>query len=205
MAFRNYQIVEGTTVSAASSVTLLPSGLTGTLGALRCLTYPGNTFAPIIYYTNPTRTFNLNSDVLRHPIVGVSRTLDSTKVIRFEENEEDVIVSEVWENSGGVGMPDFMFKQLYEYLLNPPPFDSLAQTYIQWCPRDESDDVFNVELIGLVLGEGSPGQYSVKKFRGRGGVAEGGAIKTPTDSLDVSPTAFLDRSVTLTLRIVNKV
>ena len=202
MTYRIYQVQQGVPVEAVSTVQLLSVGEPGTVGALRRLVHPdGATFPPITYYTNPTRTFNFAVDALRHPIVNVARTLSSSKTIRFEEVVEDVIVTEVWEPLGGLSTPFFMFAFLYEYLNNPPALDIVNQQYIIWEPRDETTDTYYVELIGVQLGSGNPGKYSIRHHRASGGTV----IDTPTDTMDVSPTTLLDQPMSVTMRIISKV
>jgi len=209
MTYRIYQIGQGVPVEAVSSVQLLSVGVEGTLGALRRLVHPdGDVFPPLTYYTNPIRTFNFATDTLRHPIVNVSRTLSSTKVIRFEEVVEDVVVTEVWEPIGGLSMPFFMLAYLYEYLNNPPALDIANPQYIIWEPRDETTDTYKVELIGVQVGGGSPGKFNMRQYRARGGpngVSGLGTIDTPTDTMDVVPSTLLDQPVSVTMRIVEKV
>jgi hypothetical protein len=209
VSFRIYQLQQGVEVEAESTVFLLPSGLSGVRGALRRLVHPDSgEFPPLVYYLNPTRTFNFSTDVLRHPIAAVVRTLSSSKTIRFEEVIEDVVVVEQWETGGGVSMPLFMAHQLMEYLNNPPAFASVNQTYIIWEPRDETDDTYEVEVLGVQIGGGSPGKYSMKRFIASGGPSDPdnpGPIDTPTDTMDVSPTALIDQVVTVTMRIISKI
>lgn len=210
MPSRLFQLQQGTPVTAASTVQLLPSGLTGTRGARRRLVHPdGASFPALVYYRNPDRTFNFDSDVLRHPIVSVTRTLSSTKVVRFEEVTEDVVVVERWEANGGLSVPVFFLRQLYNLLVNPPAFDSVNQTYVIWEPRDESDDTYRVELIGLQVGGGAgAGRFNIKKYVTRGGPTDPtnpGVESTPSEVLEVSPTGFLDQPVDLTMRVVEKV
>lgn len=206
MTYRIYQLQQGVPITSAPTIQLLPSGLVGTRGALRTLVHPTSaTFPQITYYKNPDVTVNYDSDTLRTPIVDVVRTLSSSKLVRFEEVVEDVVVQEIWQPGGGLSMPVFLFRQLYEYVLNPPPFDTVAQTYIQWAPRDRSDQVFDVQLIGLQAGNGG---YRTRYFQARGGpndAAVPGPVLTPTDTMDVSPTAIMDEVVTLTIRIVAEV
>ena len=209
MSFRIYQLQQGVAVVATSTVFLLPSGLAGTRGALRRLVHPdAGLLPPLIYYLNPTRTFNFSTDVLRHPIASVVRTLSTSKTIRFEEVTEDVVVVEQWEIGGGVSMPLFMAHQLMEYLNNPPAFSSINQPYIIWEPRDETADTYEVEVLGVQIGGGSPGKFSMKRFIGSGGPNDPdnpGPVDTPTDTMDVSPTALIDQVVTVTMRIISKI
>lgn len=207
MTFRNYQIQQGIAVTAQSSVQLLSAGQTGTRGARRRLVHPtSGTFAPIVYYLNPTRTINFDNDVLRSPITSTIRTLGSTRVVQFAELAEDVIVQELWESRPGLSMPVFMFRFLYEYLVNPPAFDAVSPVYIQWEPRDRTEKVYNVQVLGLEVGSRG---YSIRHWQSDGGPNDPGAPGatglTPTDTMDVSPTAILDQPVTLTMRIVGEV
>lgn len=206
MAFRIYQIGQGVPVEAEDTIQLMSSGEPASPGSLRRLVHPdSDLFPPLTYYANPTRTFNFANDVWRSPIINIQRTLSSTKVIRFEEVLEDVIVTEVWEPLGGFSMPFFMFAALYEYWVNAPALDIVTPQYILWEPRDETEDVYKVELVGLQLGSGSPGRYNFRRHRAAGGPSAGGTIDTPTDTMDVSPTSLLDQPVALALRIVEKV
>ena len=104
-------------------------------------------------------------------------------------------------------MPIFLFRQLYEYVNNEPVFAAVGQTYIVWEPRDESDSTWNVEMISLKVGGGTPGRFNIKKYQSRGGPNDPqtpGTVLTPTDTMDVSPTALIDQPVTLTMRIVSQ-
>lgn len=209
MSVRIFQVLQGAPATASSTIQLLPSGLTGIRGSLRRLVHPDTAnFPPVVYYLNPTRTYNFDSNVLRHPIAALVRTLSSSKLVRFEEVTEDVVITEVWEPGGGLSMPVFLFRQLYEYALNPPAFAAVGQTFITWEPRDETESTWNVEVIGIQVGGGSPGRFNVKKFQADGGPNDPrtptATILTPTDTMDVSPTALIDQPVVLTMRIVSQ-
>lgn len=210
MPFRIYQIAQGEAVIAETTVQILPSGVSGQRGALRRLVHPDpDTFPPVVYYRNPDRLYNFDGEELRHPITAAVRTLASTRTVRFEELTEDVIVVEEWNAEGGLSMPLFLFQQLYEYLVNPPANDPLAPSYIHWEPRDQTDDVWEVEFLQLQVGGGSPGRYSMKRWQADGGPNDsrtpGALILTPTDTMDVSPTALLDQPVFLTMRLIGVV
>jgi len=203
---RTYQINQGIPVSSTGQVTLLPAGLTGTRGARRRLVHPDTTsFSPVLYDRNPQRTVNFDNDVLLKPAVTVVKTATSTRVVRFDELEEDVIVTEIWEAAGGLSVPGYFFRQLYEMAVNQPAFVPSAPVYIQWEPRDRTDDVYNVEIVGFGLG----GQaYDFRPWVSEGGPNDPnnpGTILTPTDVLDVTPAEILDRPITLSMRIVAKV
>lgn len=206
---RLYQILQGLPITATPSVQLLPSGITGTRGSLCRLVHPeSDDWPPIVYYRNPDRRFNFSTDYMRHPLISVIRTASSSKLLRFEEVVEDVIVTEVWNAGGGLSVPLFMVHQIYEYLNNPPAFSALAQEYIIWEPRDETDDTYWVQMVGAQVGGGSPGAFNMKRWWARGGPNDPwtpGPIDTPTDTMDVSPNPLIDQPLVLAMRIIGKV
>lgn len=196
----------GVPTTTPSSLVLFDSGQSGTLGAQRILIHPnGVRFAPINYYKNPTRTFGLDNEVLPAPIADAPLTLTSRQVVRFEQDIDDVIVTEVWEGGEGkrAAMPTFLWRQLYEYLRNPPEFDADAQTFITYAPRDRSTVVYNVQLYQLRVGGGGGDDqvFDIDDFRLPASIE----IQHPLESLDVSPTGLITRDVQVKLRIVSEV
>ena len=203
MASRLYTILQGSPAAASSTLQLLPTGLGGTQGALRRLVHPDTTnFPAVVYYTNPTREVNFDAEVQLTPIVQVIRTLTGSRVIRFDELEEDVVVQEIWEPAGGLSMPVFFYRQLKELAINQPAFSSTSQQFTVWEPRDRTADTWRVQVLDCFC-------PSFKHYRDRGGPNDAnvpGTILTPSDTTDANgPTAFLDQTVTLTMRIVEKV
>ncbi len=197
----------GTATTVQPSLVLFGSGQAGVLGAQRILTHPdGVNFAPINYYKNPTRTFNLDNEVLPAPISEAVLTLGSRPVIRFERALKDVIITEVWEGAEDrrAAMPTFLFRQLYEYLRNPPVFDADAQTFITWEPRDKNARTYNVQFYQLRVGGGGKGNaddvFDIDDFR----LPPGEEIKTPLESFDVNPTGLITRDVVVKLRVVSE-
>ena len=84
-AVRTIFIGLGTPTTVQPSLVLFGSGQAGEIGAQRILVHPdGTNFAPITYYKNPTRTFNLDNEVLPSPIADAVLTLGSRPVVRFE-------------------------------------------------------------------------------------------------------------------------
>lgn len=209
MTSRLYQILQGQPVAAASTVQLLPSGIQGDRTALCRLVHPDSaTWPAVVYYRNPDRRFNFSTDVLRHPITAVVRTASSSKLIRFETLDIDTVVTEVWQGGQSLSLPLFIVHQLYEYLNNPPEFNALAQEYIIWEPRNETTDTYYVEVIGVQVGGGNPGKFNMRRWVASGGPNDPvhpGPADTPTDTMDVSPTAIIDQNVILTMRIIGKV
>ena len=202
-----FPIYAGVPISATSSVTLVETGMTGDRTAKTRLVHPDAvTFPPLVYYRNPDRRWNFDQAPLLAPIVNVQRTIGSTRVTRFEQGVEDVLVTEVWESGQGrASMTASQFRLLYELLINPPAFDPNAPEYIQWEPRNETDSVFNVELLALQLGGSGENPYDVRVWRATGGQYHGGTVREPIDSLDLVESGLVDREVRLSMRIVSEV
>lgn len=205
-------IQQGAAVVAEEEVTFLGIGSAGDPDACRRLSFPANVsplLAPIIYSidgvcANPDRSFNIDNDVLPHPLTNAVRTLGTTKVVRFEEEEDDVIVTEVWEGSNArLAMTTALFRQFYEYLINGDliPSDGTLG-FIQWEPRDRNDRIYNVTLLSLTVGAGSGEQrFDVKDLREPGG----DEILTALGSINPEPTGAIDRQVTLRMRVISQV
>lgn len=201
---RIYEIFEGEAAVAEEEITFVPIQSAGTPNAQRTLTHPNSLLAPIVYFCNPTRTINFDQDTLEAPITSVERMLTGSVVTRFETSENDVVITERWAaEAGNFSMPAFFFRELYEYLINPPAFAAVNQEYIQWAPNDRTTDVYNVILTRLVVGGGQENNqlYDVRDFRPN----FTGDIASPVDFIDDATTGLLDRSVILQFKIVNKV
>ena len=205
-------IQQGVPVVAEDEVEFFGVGSAGETTACRRLTFPANVsplLAPIVYSIdgkccNPPRTFNLDNAVLPAPLTSAVRTLGSTRVIRFEEQAEDVIVTEVWPGSDTeAAMTTALWRQFYEYLINAkliPPTGVLG--FIQWEPRDRTDRVYNVELLSVSVGGGQgEQQFDVKDLRQPGG----NEISNSLDSVNPVPTGLIDREVRLRMRIISEV
>jgi len=207
-------IQQGEPVVASSTVTFLGAGSAGTAGASRRLVFPSSVtplLAPLVYSVgpdgvclNPSSTFNLDNEVLPHPITSTVQTLGTTKAIRFESNLDDVIVTEIWEaGRGGSSMPTSFFRLLYEYLINAALVDAVDGPFIQWEPRDRTDKVYNVEILSLAVGSGrGEEQFNVRDVRESPGVAltYDGALST----LSPVPTGLIDEDVTLRMKIISE-
>jgi hypothetical protein len=205
---RTIFIALGVPTVASPSLVIFGSGSAGVVGAQRILTHPdGVNFAPINYYKNPTRTFNLDTEVLPAPISEAVRTLSERQVVRFERTLADVIVTEVWEGAEGsqASMPTYLFRWLYEYLRNPPPYSATAQTFITWQPRDRNARTYNVQLYRLTVGGGgaSGGDkvFDIDDFR----LPDSPEVSNPLENLDVTPAGLITRNVEMKLRIVSEV
>lgn len=201
-------IQQGEATVTTAAVTFLGIGSAGTVGACRRLVFPSAVspfLAPIVYSAagkclNPSRTLNLDNAVLPAPTGEVVKTLGSTRVVRFDEATEDVIVTEIWAGQAGASMPTALFRQLYEYWINAPEF-ALAQTeFIQWEPRDRTAVVYDVEIVRLTVG--GRGGLDVADLRDPGGQFGGGDFDNGTDPLNVLATGLIDREVRLVMRVV---
>jgi hypothetical protein len=203
-------IEQGVPITAAEQITFLGIGSAGTLSAKRRLVHPDSALAPITYWGNPKRTLNLDNDVLPHPITAPILTAGTTQVVRFERGIDDVIVTEIWPGDDArASMPTFFFRELYEYLNNPPEFSASAQTYIVWEPGDRTTKTYNVELLSLTVGGAGGGAaedaFDVIDLRGQGGLYGGGTILNPLDDLNETATGLVDREVRLRMKIVSEV
>lgn len=200
---RTFFIGLGSPTTTSSSLVLYDSGQAGELGAQRILTHPDATnFAPINYYRNPDRVFNLDTEVIPSVRAEAVDTLSARQIVRFDETLADVVVTEIWEGSERrrASMPTFLFRQFYEYLRNPPAYDPLNPTYIQWAPRDRTTKVYNVQVFRLKVGGGSRTQiFDIDDFR-----LPDTELAHPLLSMDVSPTGLITRNVELWMRVVSE-
>ena len=204
-------IQQGAAVVAEEEVTFLGIGSAGDPEACRRLVFPANVsplLAPIVYAigascANPDRTLNLDNAVLPHPITESVKTLGTTKVVRFENLDEDVIVSEIWEaDETNQRLTTALFRMFYEYLINAKLVDSTGPDFITWEPRDRTTRIYNVELLSLDVGGGGPEErFDVVDLRDPGG----DEIQTGTDPLNLTPTGVVDREMRLRMRIISEV
>lgn len=196
-------IALGVPTVVASTITIISVGQDGTPSAKGLLTHPDTAnFVPISYSRNPDFTTNLDNNVLTAPDATVVKTSTSSKLIRTEGVLEDVVCEEAWGAQPGsrISMPTFFFRQLYEYLINPPAFDADNQTFIQWAPRYRSIRIYNVHLYKLIVGSGSGASiFTPHEYRGIAG-----PIRSPFEDQDVNPTGFMDNAVTMHLHIVSE-
>lgn len=208
-----FPISGGTPLSTSTGLTFLGMGEAGERGALRRLTHPNSSFPPIVYFSNPDRTFNIDNEVLPAPRVSAHRGLESTTLVRFEDTIDDVIVTEIWTAIQGrrLSMPTFFFRQLYEYLLNEPDYAPAAQTYIQYEPRDRNAHVYNVEMMRVAVGGGAQNNqlFDISDIRQKGGKYDpnqpNANIMNSSDGLSALETGLIDRTVQLQFKIVSLV
>jgi hypothetical protein len=203
-ASRIYSIFAGSPVSAALGVTLLGIGSPATPAAKRRLTHPDTAIVPVTYFANPDETDNFDLEPLPRPDAMALKTLTSTRVVRFEETLEDVIVTERWIGEGAkAAMPSFFFRQLYNLWLNPPDLSVSNPVYVQWEPRDQGTIVYKVELLSLTAGGDAAIQST--ELLAQGGKFDGGTYEAPLDPLNALRTGLVPKTVELTMRIVAKV
>ncbi len=205
-------IQQGAAAVAEDEVQFLGIGSAGDVGACRRLVFPANVsplLPPIVYSiaglcANPDRTLNLDNAVLPHPLTEAVRTIGSTRVVRFEEQTEDVIVTEIWEGSDSrAAMTTALFRQFYEYLINAALIPSTgALGFIEWEPRNRNDKTYTVELLSLSVGGGAgEARFDVKDLREPGG----DQIQTGLDTINPVPTGLVDREVRLRMRVLAEV
>lgn len=209
-ASRLYEIFQGTPTVVDEVVTILGLGPTGDATLRRRLVHPdAANFEPILYWSNPDRTFNLDNELLRAPLTAVLRALEGSAVTRFDQVDADVVITEVWQATNQkFSMPAFLFRQLYEYLLNPPAWTPSAPIFIQYSPQDKNPKTYNVELVRLVVGSGGdPTQlYDVTEFFPAGA---GSGVADPLAGLDAAfeneGSGLLDRTVLFQMKVVSEV
>ncbi len=204
-AYNTYIIQLGIPTVVTSSLTILSIGQDGTQAATRGLVHPDSSnFAPITYQRNPDFTSNLDNQVLTSPMTKLVKTATSSLLIRNEGLLIDVICEETWGAQAGrvASMPTYFFRELYQYLINPPAFNPAAQTYIEWSPRDRSGITYNIEFHKMTVGSGAGAKvFTVPDRRG----PSGNPIMSPFESFDVSPTGLVDQPVTNHYHIINAV
>ena len=137
---------------------VLPGDPVGVVaGELRRLTYPGNTFAPLIYADNPDVYTNFNTSPLdKRPRAFAASTLADNVLIGWMGKSKDVAIEERWLGSTTRSrMTLAFFLALQDYYQNPPTNGQ----YIQWEPRDRTTSVYNIIIESLSLSlTGSAGQ-----------------------------------------------
>jgi len=206
---RLYEIFLGTPISVSVTPTILGLGPTGDATLRRLLTHPDSAnHDPIVYWSNPDRTFNMDNEVLLDPLASVMRALDGSLVTRFDSVTADAVITEVWLAEGKkMSAPAFMFRQFYEYLKNPPAFSATAQKYIVWTPQDKNMKSYNVELVRLAVGSGGPGQlYDVTEFIPPGaGSAQGDPLASLDETFASEGGGLLDKTMTLQFKLVSEV
>jgi len=207
---RLFEILQGTPTTEDEEVTILGLGPTGDATARRRLVHPDAVnFEPILYWKMPDRTFNMDNEALRAPITAVLRALAGSQVTRFDEVVADVIVTEIWMGSDtAFSMPGFQFRQLYEYLINPPAWVPAAPVYIQYSPQDRNTKTWNVELVRMALGTGGdPTQlFDLTEFFPPGvGSGQGDPLAYLDEAFLNEGSGLLDRTVVLQMKLVSEV
>ncbi len=195
----------GVPITTTTGVTFHGIGTAGTYGALRRLVHPNSSLAPLIYAQNPPVYSNIDTDVLVAPITNTVLTLDDTKVVRFERLQKDMVVEELWPGSRqNPSMTTAFFQMFYEYWKNPPALTGNVGEFIVWEPREKTDDTYQVELVGLILGREQVA-YESTEFRAPGGIYKGGSFMNALDGANATETGVLLAPVRLRLKIVAKV
>lgn len=203
-----YGILQGTPAQVVDTTTILGVGPTGNAALRRRLVHPDSiTFPAVVYFQNPDRTINLDNEPLRAPIAQAIRTLSTSATVRFDEVVGDVVVTEIWEaGQGKFAMPGFLFRQLYDLLMNPPTFVPAAPVFIQYEPRDRNPNVYNVELLRLLVGSGDAGAlFDVTEFVPQGAGSAQDPLATIDDAFAQFGGGLIDRTVVLSMKIHSKV
>ena len=211
MGLSQIVIQQGVPVVLDTALTFLGTGSAGDPLACRRLVWPTDvspllaaityTVGPTGQCLNPTRTFNLDNKVLPHPRTTAVETLGATKVVRFERNDVDVIVTERWLG----GMPTSLFRLFYEYLDNAALVSTTTGPFIQWEPRDRTDRIYNVTLLSLTVGAGGEDEnrFDVADIRADSGRV--GDFDNALTNLSPTPTGLIDVDIELRMKIISEV
>ena len=187
-----FEILAGSVVTTASTLTLVDAVSSGNAGALRTLTHPlGTTFPIVTYNRNPTRTINFDQIPLFPPAAELVRTLGSTLGFVTQNAIDDVVVTEVWDGSSKASMEASFFRKLYELSVNPPA-PNTPENFILWAPADRTTKVYKVLIVGLRVG-GQAGKLDVFEWKSEA-----------LQGLDSVTTGILDRTVELDLLLISE-
>lgn len=202
MGTRIFEILLGTPAEVDDEIVFVSLASAGDLAAKSRLVYPGTSpaLAPIVYFSNPDRRFGFDNEPIFDPSSQVIQTLDSQQLLSFTNTIVDVIIVETWTiDNGKFAMPIFMYRQLREYMKNPPD----AGEFINWEPQNQSDKAYQVQLISLKAGTGPIPEAAEFTPHGQGGSVVAG----PLDGEDVGlqNAGVIDASVELTFRLVAEV
>lgn len=189
-----WEILEGALQSTESTIILVDAGTTGDPTAKRTLTHPdGANFPVVTYNRNPDRTINFDQVPLYPPAAEIVRTLGTSLAFVTQNALGDVIVTEIWEASGGkASMEASLFRRLYELSINEPAVED-PEIFIEWAPRDRTDTVYQVVIVGLRAG-GANFKLDVREFG-----------TDQLSGLDAVPTGILDKTIELDLLLVAEV
>lgn len=209
-------IQQGVPEDTTQLVQLLGIGSAGDRAACRRLVMPSSVsplLIPIVYQVagvclNPDDTFNMDNEPLTHPATEAVKTIGSTRSVSFDENLEDVIVTEVWQGGGNrASMTTALWRQFKEYLDNQPQFGIGQADFVVWEPRDKTSKTYNVQILSLSVGNGEgERRFNVRDVRMPGsGIAGGGTIDDGLDSVSTADTGLVDQEVRLRMRVVSEV
>jgi len=187
-----FEILAGSAVTVAATITLVDAASAGTPGALRTLTHPVSASFPIVTYSrNPDRTINFDQAPLFPPQAELVRTLGSTLGFVTQNALDDVVVTEIWEGGRKASMETSFFRRLYELSVNPP-VPATPENFILWAPADRTTKVYKTLIVGLRVG-GQAGKLDVKDW-----------TSEALQGLDSIPTGILDRTVELDLLLISE-
>jgi hypothetical protein len=122
-------------------------------GTPRELDHPssGSFPAPLVYDLNPQMWTGQLDQALEKPLYATTRTLEKTATVQYTKDITDIEVIETWMGGGNrIAMSLSQFTCMYDYFNNPP--DLRLDQFVLWRPRDLSEKVYKVVLIGLTVG-----------------------------------------------------
>lgn len=200
-------------VTLESELFFLGTASAGDPRAPRRLVWPAALtplLAPLVYALgatplNPTRTLNLDTQVLPHPRTQVVETLGATRSVRFERALADVVVTEIWGAEAGASMTSAFFRLLYEYLRNSALIPA-GGPFIAWEPRDRSTRSYAVALLSLSAGssgEDDEARFDVADLRADPGTGAK-ELDDALRSLSATETGLVTTEVRLRFQILGE-
>jgi len=112
---------------------------------------------PIVYPRVPDRTTGFGYDRLTRVHSVVIKTLSSSAVAKYQDEDEDVVIREIWQ-AGTLSTLTSLFHHFRRYLVTMLP----PGRYLGWQPRDLSPKSFFIELLNVECGP--PDEYQIEEL-----------------------------------------
>jgi hypothetical protein len=101
------------------------------------------------YDSNPDETHNFHIVPARRVETIVQKTISSSILVRQPENDEDVIVTEIWTGGGNkLSILADQYRTFYNFWVTIPEVGE----YIVWEPKDITTDTYQIEIVDVQLG-----------------------------------------------------
>lgn len=104
-------------------------------------------FEHIVYPRNPDRTSGFDNDALHKQSNIMTKTLDSSVVSSFLDQDEDRVITEIWQ-AESLSTETGFARMLHRYLITPLPVGE----YLGWQPRDKTWKCYFIQLLAVQVG-----------------------------------------------------